>query len=60
MTAYIPPTSGTPDLSRHSTGGQMTQTNGNPWAPGTFFSGPVLAGTVQCDLTASNTLGGRW
>ena len=44
MTSYVTPTSGQvyPDI----TGGQLTQTNGNPPTPGTLFTGPVLAGNV--------------
>ena len=45
MTAYIPPTSGTP-VYPDITGGQLTQTNGNPPFPGTLLTGPVLAGNV--------------
>lgn len=44
MASYITPTSGQalPDIN----GGQLTQTNGNPATPGTYVSGPLLAGTV--------------
>jgi len=52
MTTYISPTSGQtwPDI----TGGQITQTNGNPVFPGTLFTGPVLSGNVfQSDGTGN-------
>jgi len=52
--AYLP---GTTPLYPDVVGGQLTQTNGNPWAPGTLFSGPVLAGTIQ-GSDGTNTLGG--
>jgi|GEM_PF-393720 len=44
MATYITPTSGQtlPDI----TGGQLTQTNGDPVFPGTPFTGPLLAGNV--------------
>ncbi len=44
MAIYIAPTSGQiyPDI----TGGQQTQTNGDPVFPGTVFTGPVIAGNV--------------
>ena len=52
--AYLPGATPTyPDVN----GGQLTQTNGNPWAPGTLFSGPLLAGTVQ-GSDGTNTLAG--
>lgn len=55
MTQYITPTSGQtlPDI----TGGQLTQTNGNPATPGTYFSGPVLAGTVLASDGSGNLAG---
>ncbi len=56
MTAYIPPTSGTPTYP-DITGGQNTQTNGNPVFPGTLFSGPILAGSIPSS-DGTNTLGG--
>jgi hypothetical protein len=56
MTAYIPPTSGTPTYPDIQPG-QLTQTNGNPWAPGTFFSGPLITGTVNAS-DGTNTLAG--
>ena len=44
MANYIVPTSGQtyPDI----TGGQLTQTNGDPIFPGTVFTGPIIAGNV--------------
>ena len=45
MAAYIPPTSGTP-VYPDITGGQVTQTNGNPVFPGSQFTGPGLSGNV--------------
>ena len=42
-TVYLPGTTPAyPDI----TGGQVTQTNGNPATPGTTFTGPLLAGNV--------------
>jgi hypothetical protein len=55
MATYIVPTSGQtyPDI----TGGQLTQTNGDPVFPGTVLTGPVIAGNVvQSDGT--NVLAG--
>src|ERR1700677_74911 len=55
MATYIVPTSGQtyPDI----TGGQLTQTNGDPVFPGTVLTGPLIAGNiVQSD--GSNTLAG--
>jgi hypothetical protein len=55
-TTYTPPTSGTviyPDI----TGGQLTQTNGDPATPGTYFTGPVIAGNVLAS-DGTNTLAG--
>lgn len=52
MATYIVPASGQtyPDI----TGGQLTQTNGDPVFPGTVFTGPVIAGNViQSDGTNS-------
>lgn len=52
--AYLPGTTPTyPDVI----GGQLTQTNGNPWAPGTLLSGPILAGTVQGSDGTNNLAG---
>lgn len=56
MTAYIPPTSGTPTYP-DITGGQLTQTNGNPVFPATLFTGPILAGNIT-GSDGTNTLGG--
>jgi hypothetical protein len=55
MATYIAPTSGQvyPDI----TGGQLTQTNGNPVFPGTLFTGPLLAGNIVSS-DGSNTLAG--
>jgi hypothetical protein len=55
MAAYIPPTSGQtyPDI----TGGQLTQTNGDPVFPGTVVTGPFIAGNV-IGSDGSNTLAG--
>lgn len=52
--AYLP---GTTPLYPDVQGGQLTQTNGNPWAPGTLFSGPILAGTVQGSDGTNNLAG---
>jgi hypothetical protein len=55
MATYIVPTSGIlyPDI----TGGQLTQTNGDPVFPGTVLTGPVIAGNIiQSDGT--NNLAG--
>lgn len=55
MATYIVPTSGQlyPDI----TGGQLTQTNGDPIFPGTVLTGPVIAGNIiQSD--GSNILAG--
>jgi hypothetical protein len=54
--AYIAPTSGTP-VFPDVVGGQLTQTNGNPWGPGTQFAGPLLAGTVK-DSDGTGNLAG--
>lgn len=56
MTAYVPPTSGTP-VYPDINGGQLTQTNGNPVFPGTLFTGPLLAGGVF-NSDGTNTLAG--
>lgn len=55
MATYITPTSGQtlPDI----TGGQLTQTNGDPVFPGTGFTGPLLAGNV-ISSDGSGTLAG--
>jgi hypothetical protein len=55
MATYIVPTSGQqyPDI----TGGQLTQTNGDPVFPGTVVTGPLVSGNViQSDGT--NVLAG--
>jgi hypothetical protein len=55
MATYIVPNTGQtyPDI----TGGQLTQTNGDPVFPGTVLTGPVIAGNVvQSDGT--NNLAG--
>jgi hypothetical protein len=56
MTAYIPPTSGTP-VYPDIIPGQLTQTNGNPVLPGTLFSGPLLSGPVV-NSDGTNNLAG--
>jgi hypothetical protein len=56
MTAYIPPTSGTP-VYPDIIGGQLTQTSGNPPFPGTLLTGPVLAGNVV-NSDGTNNLAG--
>lgn len=56
MTSYIPPTSGSP-VYPDITGGQLTQTNGNPVFPGTLLTGPVLAGNVV-NSDGTNNLAG--
>src|ERR1700677_1779728 len=54
MASYLPGATPTyPDI----VGGQLTQTNGNPAFPGTLFSGPLLAGSVQCSDGANNLAG---
>jgi hypothetical protein len=56
MATYIVPTSGTP-LYPDITGGQLTQTNGDPVFPGTVVTGPFIAGNIiQSDGT--NNLAG--
>lgn len=49
MTQYITPTSGQafPDIQTDWTPAQGAQPNGSPPNPGTSFSGPLLAGTIQ-------------
>jgi hypothetical protein len=52
--AYLPGTSSAyPDI----TGGQLTQTNGDPITPGTYFTGPVIAGSILAS-DGSNVLAG--
>lgn len=54
MASYLPgATPAYPDV----VGGQLTQTYGNPVFPGTLFTGPVLAGSIQ-GSDGTNTLGG--
>lgn len=55
MAAYIVPTSGQqyPDI----TGGQLTQTNGDPVFPGTVLTGPVIAGNVVNSDGTTNLAG---
>lgn len=55
MTQYITPTSGQtlPDIQ----GGQQTQTNGDPATPGTYFTGPVIAGNVLASDGTGNLAG---
>ena len=55
-TTYTPPTTGTPTYP-DVVGGQLTQTAGNPVFPGTLFTGPILAGSIQ-GSDGTNTLGG--
>lgn len=53
MPSYLPGTSNAyPDI----TGGQQTQTNGDPALPGTYFQGPVVVGIWSSDGT--NNLAG--
>lgn len=40
------------------TGGQSTQTNGNPFLPGTTWTGPLIAGNVLHDNPNNANLGG--
>jgi hypothetical protein len=54
MASYLP---GTTPAYPDVLGGQLTQTNGNPAFPGTLFSGPLLAGSVQ-GSDGSNSLAG--
>ena len=55
MTTYITPTSGQtlPDI----TGGQLTQTNGNPANPGTQLMGPLIAGNILASDGSGNLAG---
>jgi hypothetical protein len=55
MATYIVPASGNqlPDI----TGGQLTQSNGDPVFPGTVFTGPIIAGNVV-GSDGSNVLAG--
>jgi hypothetical protein len=55
MATYIVPTSGQtyPDI----TGGQVTQTNGNPIFPGTVLTGPVIAGNIISSDGTNNLAG---
>lgn len=55
MTAYITPTSGQtlPDIQ----GGQLTQTNGNPALPGTYLTGPIIAGNILASDGTGNLAG---
>lgn len=54
MANYLPGTSGAyPDI----TGGQQTQTNGDPITPGTYFTGPVIAGSILAS-DGTNVLAG--
>jgi hypothetical protein len=57
MTAYITPTSGQafPDIQPGEPAG--TQPNGSPWAAGTSFAGPVLAGTIKDSDGTTNLAG---
>jgi hypothetical protein len=55
MATYIVPTSGQlyPDI----TGGQLTQSNGDPIFPGTVLTGPVIAGNI-INSDGTNVLAG--
>jgi hypothetical protein len=55
MPNYIVPTSGQqfPDI----TGGQLTQTNGDPVFPGTVFTGPLISGNVIQSDGSTNLAG---
>lgn len=55
MTQYITPTSGQtlPDI----TGGQLTQTNGDPALSGVTFMGPVIAGNIIASDGTGNLAG---
>lgn len=59
MTQYISPTSGQqyPDIQTDWTPAQGAQPNGSPPNPGTAFSGPLLAGTVQRSDGSGNLAG---
>jgi hypothetical protein len=54
MASYLP---GTTPAYPDVVGGQLSQTYGNPAFPGTLFSGPLLAGSVQ-GSDGSNNLAG--
>ena len=54
MASYLP---GTTPAYPDVVGGQLTQTYGNPVFPGTLFTGPLLAGSIQ-GSDGTNTLGG--
>ena len=58
MTQYITPSTGSsagalPDIQ----GGQLTQTNGDPATPGTYFAGPVIVGNVIASDGTGNLAG---
>jgi len=55
MTTYITPTSGQtlPDIQ----GGQLTQTNGDPATPGTYFMGPLIVGNILASDGSGNLAG---
>lgn len=58
MTTYITPSTGSnvgalPDIQ----GGQLTQQNGDPATPGTYFSGPLIVGTVLSSDGSGNLAG---
>lgn len=55
MTQYITPTSGQtlPDI----TGGQLTQTNGDPATPGTYLMGPIISGNILASDGSGNLAG---
>jgi hypothetical protein len=51
MTVYLPGTNSVyPDI----TGGQQTQTNGDPATPGTYFTGPLIVGNVLASDGTNN------
>jgi hypothetical protein len=54
MTSYLP---GATPVYPDIVGGQLTQTNGNPATPGTYFTGPVIVGNVLSS-DGSNSLAG--
>lgn len=58
MAQYITPSTGSsagalPDI----TGGQLTQTNGDPATPATYFTGPVIAGNIVASDGTGNLAG---
>lgn len=59
MTTYITPTSGQqyPDIQTDWTPASGAQPNGSPPNPGSSFSGPLLAGTVQRSDGSNNLAG---